>query len=50
MAKLDRSGRVHDHAVLTALGWHAGQRVDITSVHDTIVVHATPTGLLRWSG
>lgn len=45
MAKLDRTGRVHDHTVLTALNWHTGQRIDITSVHDTIVMHATPTGL-----
>jgi hypothetical protein len=45
MAKLDRSGRVHDHAVLTALAWHTDQRVDITTVHATIVVHAAPTGL-----
>ncbi|SMD27472.1 hypothetical protein SAMN05661093_11079 [Kibdelosporangium aridum] len=43
MARLDRSGRIHDHAVLSALGWHTGQRVDITSVHDAIVVHAAQT-------
>jgi hypothetical protein len=45
MARLDRTGRVHDHTVLTALDWHTGQRIDITTVHDTILVHATPTGL-----
>jgi bifunctional DNA-binding transcriptional regulator/antitoxin component of YhaV-PrlF toxin-antitoxin module len=36
---------VHDHTVLTALDWHTGQRIDITTVHDTIIVHAAPTGL-----
>lgn len=45
MARLDSSGRVHDRTVLTALDWHPGQRVDITSLHDTIVVHANPAGL-----
>jgi hypothetical protein len=45
MARLDRSGRLHDHALLTTLDWYPGQRIDITSTHDTIVVRATPTGL-----
>ncbi|GAB3890378.1 hypothetical protein GCM10029964_061800 [Kibdelosporangium lantanae] len=45
MARLDSSGRVHDQTLLTALDWHPGQRVDITSMNDTIVVHANPAGL-----
>ena len=45
MARLDGSGRVHDQTIRTTLDWHPGQRVDITSVHDTIVVYGVSTGL-----
>jgi hypothetical protein len=45
MARLDDSGRVHDRTTLTTLDWHPGQRVDITSVQDTIVVRGVSTGL-----
>jgi len=45
MATLDSSGRVHDRTILTALDWPPGQRLDITSLHDAIVVQATPAGL-----
>jgi hypothetical protein len=45
MAHLDGSGRIHDRTILTALDWHPGQRVDITSMYDTIVVHGASTGL-----
>jgi hypothetical protein len=45
MARLDGSGRVHDRAILAALDWHPGRRIDITTVYDTIVVHSVSTGL-----
>ncbi len=44
-ARLDSSGRVHEHTLLVALGWHPGVRIDITAVHDAILIRATPTGL-----
>jgi hypothetical protein len=44
-ARVDRSGRVHEHTLLGALAWRPGQRVDIATVRDAIIVHAVPTGL-----
>jgi hypothetical protein len=45
MARLDRSGRVHARALLDALGWHAGHRLDVAVVGGVLVVGSARTGL-----
>jgi bifunctional DNA-binding transcriptional regulator/antitoxin component of YhaV-PrlF toxin-antitoxin module len=45
MARLDRSGRVHARALLDALGWHAGHRLDVAVVGGVLVLGSASTGL-----
>jgi hypothetical protein len=44
-AHLDSSGRLTARALLRALGWTPGHRVDITVVEGVLVVGTAPTGL-----
>jgi hypothetical protein len=43
-ARIDRSGRVHERALLRALGWGPGRRLDLDSVDGLIVVAPAPVG------
>jgi hypothetical protein len=44
MARIDRSGRLHERHVLHALGWTPGQQLALDLVHGLIVVQPAPTG------
>jgi hypothetical protein len=44
MARIDRSGRLHERRLLRALGWTPGQRLALDVVHGLIVMQPTPTG------
>jgi hypothetical protein len=43
-ARIDRSGRVHERALLRALGWGPGHRLDLDSIDGLIVVASVPAG------
>lgn len=43
-ARIDRSGRVHERAVLRALGWEPGRRLAIDTVHGLIVLAPDQAG------
>lgn len=45
LACVDRRGRVADRTVLCALGWSAGQRLDIRERGGLLVVHAEAHGV-----
>jgi hypothetical protein len=44
MARIDRSGRLHERRLLRALGWVPGQQLALDVVHGLIVVQPAPTG------
>ena len=44
VTRLDQSGRLSGRALVRALGWRAGQRLDITVAGASIVVTASPAG------
>jgi bifunctional DNA-binding transcriptional regulator/antitoxin component of YhaV-PrlF toxin-antitoxin module len=44
MARLDHSGRVYARALLEALGWSTGHRVDVDVVAGALVVGSSATG------
>ena len=44
-ARLDASGRLTARALLRALGWGAGHRVDIAVSEGVLVVRSNPAGL-----
>jgi bifunctional DNA-binding transcriptional regulator/antitoxin component of YhaV-PrlF toxin-antitoxin module len=44
VARLDSSGRLSSRALMRALGWRAGQRIDIAVADHAIVVNASTTG------
>jgi bifunctional DNA-binding transcriptional regulator/antitoxin component of YhaV-PrlF toxin-antitoxin module len=50
LAALDVHGRIADHAVITALGWTAGLRLDIRHAAGLIVVHADRDGDVAVTG
>jgi hypothetical protein len=41
VARLDQSGRLSTRALVRALGWRAGQRLDITAARRSIVITAS---------
>jgi hypothetical protein len=43
-ARIDRSGRVHERALMRALGWGPGHRLDLDSIDGLIVVASAPAG------
>lgn len=45
MAAVDRRGRVADQAVVRALGWAPGTRLDMREAHGLLVVQASPQGI-----
>lgn len=44
MARIDRSGRLHERRLLQALSWIRGQPLALDVSHGLIVVRPTPTG------
>ena len=42
--RMDRSGRIHERLLLRELGWEPGDRVDMDTIHDMILIATTPTG------
>jgi hypothetical protein len=44
LAAVDDRGRIADHAIVRALGWHAGTRLDIRVIGGLIVVTAGDGG------
>jgi hypothetical protein len=44
MARIDRSGRLHERRLLHALGWTPGQRLALDVDHGLIVVQPSSTG------
>jgi hypothetical protein len=44
MARIDRSGRLHERRLLHALGWMPGQQLALDVVHGLIIVQAASTG------
>lgn len=49
VATLDRGGRLSARAAVRALGWPAGQRLDIRIAHDLLVVSADDEASVRLS-
>jgi len=47
LAILDCRGRLADRAVLRALGWQAGTRLEIRATGGMLVIHADPLGRSR---
>jgi hypothetical protein len=45
MARMDADGRVSNRATITALGWCGGDRLHITLVAGSVVVHRHPNGV-----
>jgi hypothetical protein len=43
-ARIDRSGRIHERALLHAVGWGPGQRLELDSVDGLIVIAPAPAG------
>jgi hypothetical protein len=50
MAAVDCRGRVADHAVLAALGWVAGTRLEIRETGGLLLVRAHPHGVFAVTG
>ena len=45
LASMDARGRLADQQVLHALGWGPGERLDIRTRHDLLIVRARPDGV-----
>jgi bifunctional DNA-binding transcriptional regulator/antitoxin component of YhaV-PrlF toxin-antitoxin module len=45
LARVDGSGVVSNRATIQALGWGRGDRLQITLVGDSVVVHRSPSGV-----
>lgn len=45
LASMDARGRLADQQVLHALGWGPGERLDIRTRHDVLIVRARPDGV-----
>ena len=46
-ALLDASGRIQDRGIVTALGWQPGDRLLITLIKSSAVIHRRPDGVFR---
>lgn len=46
-ARVDRSGRIHERALLRALGWEPGQELELDTTHDMITIASVPGGRHR---
>lgn len=46
IGRVDASGRVVNHEIVTALGWHPGDRVEVIAAHRAIVMRPSPDGLV----
>jgi hypothetical protein len=45
LAAVDRRGRIADHAIMHALGWQPGTRLDIRETRGLLLIHADPHGM-----
>jgi hypothetical protein len=45
MARVDSEGRVSNRSTIAALGWCAGDRLHITVIAESLVVHRSATGV-----
>jgi bifunctional DNA-binding transcriptional regulator/antitoxin component of YhaV-PrlF toxin-antitoxin module len=43
-ARVDRSGRIHERAVLRALGWEPGHELELDTANDMIAIASVPGG------
>ena len=46
-ARVDRSGRFHERALLRALGWEPGRSIDLDVSHEAIVMMGAAAGAHR---
>jgi bifunctional DNA-binding transcriptional regulator/antitoxin component of YhaV-PrlF toxin-antitoxin module len=46
LARVDRSGRVADRSVTSALGWRGGDRLTLTAEAGVVVIRRDPSGLV----
>jgi hypothetical protein len=46
-ARVDRSGRIHERAVLRALGWEPGHELELDTAHDMIAIASVHGGRHR---
>jgi bifunctional DNA-binding transcriptional regulator/antitoxin component of YhaV-PrlF toxin-antitoxin module len=46
-ARVDRSGRIHERAVLHALGWEPGHELELDTAHDMIAIASVHGGRHR---
>lgn len=44
VARIDRSGHIHERAPLSALGWMPGRDLELDTIHGMIVIAALPGG------
>jgi bifunctional DNA-binding transcriptional regulator/antitoxin component of YhaV-PrlF toxin-antitoxin module len=44
---VDESGRVAGQDIVTAMGWRPGDRIEIITIPQAIILRASPSGLLR---
>lgn len=49
-ARADRSGRIHERAVLRALGWEPSHELELDTAHDMITIASVPCGRHRVDG
>ena len=50
MARVDSEGRVSNGATITALGWVRGDRLHISLIAESVVVHRDPSGAFTMGG
>jgi bifunctional DNA-binding transcriptional regulator/antitoxin component of YhaV-PrlF toxin-antitoxin module len=44
--RIDASGRVADRAIISALGWHAGDRLTFTAAAGVVIARRDPDGMI----
>ncbi len=44
--RIDASGRVADRAIISALGWHAGDRLTLTAAAGVVIARRDPDGMV----
>jgi bifunctional DNA-binding transcriptional regulator/antitoxin component of YhaV-PrlF toxin-antitoxin module len=47
LAALDHAGRISERGIIRALGWRAGQRLDVTLLLDAVLIRVAVDGLFR---
>ena len=46
IGRVDASGRVVNHDIVSALGWHPGDALEVIAAHRAIVMRTSPDGLI----